>query len=475
MASTSARNSVLNCACFHLLLLLFFAENTESGRIVKTLPGYSGDLPFQLETGYITVNESELFYLFVESQGKPQQDPLLVYLIGGPGCSALNGFFFQTGPLVLNTANYSGGLPQLLNNPYSWTKSSSIIFVDAPVGTGYSYATIPEGYYTSDTESTAQIYMFLRKWLFDHQEYIENRFFIATDSYSGVIAPILAQEILEGNKAGLQPAINLEGILSGSPHINATLESNCVIPLAYHLALVSQSLYESAKNSCNGNYVDVDSSNAACLEDLEEIDACIDPINDENILDPVCAKLSPKSDGEQFRRSLRENSRNSRTRFRKFHNYWCRNFEYKLLDIWANDKSVQDALYVRRGTIEEWYRCNISLQENAYTYNIQSAVDYYRNLSANYGTQVLLYSGDHDLVVPYISTLDWMETLNLTVDYAWRPWFVEGQVAGYTLRYENYGFRMTFATLKGSGHSPTQYKPLQCYNMFERWIHYYPL
>ncbi|EEF36548.1 serine carboxypeptidase, putative [Ricinus communis] len=370
MASTSARNSVLNCACFHLLLLLFFAENTESGRIVKTLPGYSGDLPFQLETGYITVNESELFYLFVESQGKPQQDPLLVYLIGGPGCSALNGFFFQTGPLVLNTANYSGGLPQLLNNPYSWTKSSSIIFVDAPVGTGYSYATIPEGYYTSDTESTAQIYMFLRK---------------------------------------------------------------------------------SAKNSCNGNYVDVDSSNAACLEDLEEIDACIDPINDENVLDPVCAKLSPKSDGEQFRRSLKENSRNSRTRFRKFHNYWC------------------------RGTIEEWYRCNISLQENAYTYNIQSAVDYYRNLSANYGTQVLLYSGDHDLVVPYISTLDWMETLNLTVDYAWRPWFVEGQVAGYTLRYENYGFRMTFATLKGSGHSPTQYKPLQCYNMFERWIHYYPL
>jgi len=46
---------------------------------------------------YVSVNESELFYLFVESQGKPLEDPLLVYLVGGPGCSALTGFFFQVG------------------------------------------------------------------------------------------------------------------------------------------------------------------------------------------------------------------------------------------------------------------------------------------------------------------------------------------------------------------------------------------
>lgn len=34
------------------------------------------------------------------------------------------------------------------------------------------------------------------------------------------------------------------------------------------LNLISQS----AKNSCNENYLDVDSSNAECLQDLEEID-----------------------------------------------------------------------------------------------------------------------------------------------------------------------------------------------------------
>lgn len=42
-----------------------------------------------------------------------------------------------------------------------------------------------------------------------------------------------------------------------------------------------------------------------------------------------------------------------------------------------------------------------------------------------------LCSGDHDMVVPYISTEKWINSLNITVDTDWRPWFVEGQVAGY--------------------------------------------
>ncbi|KAJ9174871.1 hypothetical protein P3X46_013471 [Hevea brasiliensis] len=476
MPLISGRYSILSTACIHLLLLFCVAEYAESGMIVQTLPGFSGVLPFKLETGYVTVNESELFYLFFESQGKPKQDPLLVYLIGGPGCSALNGFFFQTGPLLLNTSDYSGGLPQLFYNEYTWTKTSSIIFLDGPVGTGYSYATSSQGYYTSDTESVAQTHVFLRKWLADHQEYVENQFFIASDSYSGIITPVLAQAIIDGNEAGLQPTINLQGIVSGSPHTNYSLEANSRIPLAYSLALIPRNLYESAKNSCNENYLVVDSSNAECLEDLEEIDECIDPVNDENILDPKCAELFPKpaDDEQQVRRSLIAHSRNLRFPFFKTQDYWCRNFEYKLIDIWANDKSVQDALHVRRGTIKQWYRCNNSIPDNTYTYNIGSAADYYKNLT-NYGTQVLIYSADHDLVVPYISSLEWIDSLNLNVDYAWRPWFVHGQVAGYTLRNEYHGFRLTFATLKGAGHSPTQYKPVECYNMFERWIHYYPL
>lgn len=37
-----------------------------------------------------------------------------------------------------------------------------MIYVDAPVGTGFSYSTTQEGYYIDDLESASQLYQFLR-------------------------------------------------------------------------------------------------------------------------------------------------------------------------------------------------------------------------------------------------------------------------------------------------------------------------
>lgn len=46
-------------------------------------------------------------------------------------------------------------------------------------------------------------------------------------------------------------------------------------------------------------------------------------------------------------------------------------------------------------------------------------------------------SGDHDMVIPYMSTLKWIHKLNISVDEEWRAWNVEGQVAGLVLSYNN--------------------------------------
>ncbi|KAF5444285.1 hypothetical protein F2P56_036771, partial [Juglans regia] len=94
MALVSANRSV----CFHLFILLLFSVNVAfSGTLVTSIPGFDGDLPFKLYTGYVTVGESEMFYYFIESEGNPKLDPLMLWYSGGPGCSAFNGLIYQIG------------------------------------------------------------------------------------------------------------------------------------------------------------------------------------------------------------------------------------------------------------------------------------------------------------------------------------------------------------------------------------------
>jgi len=49
---------------------------------------------------YVSVNEThgrELFYYFVESEGHPATDPVVLWLNGGPGCSSFDGFIYEHG------------------------------------------------------------------------------------------------------------------------------------------------------------------------------------------------------------------------------------------------------------------------------------------------------------------------------------------------------------------------------------------
>ncbi|KAK4777566.1 hypothetical protein SAY87_017753 [Trapa incisa] len=461
--------------CFLLLLLLSFLGPVFSAKNVTTLPGYSGTLPFTLETGYTEVGEIEFFYYFIHSQGNPGSDPVLLFMNGGPGCTGLNGLIYQIGPLNFNITDYTGGLPSLIDEENAWTKTSSIIFLDAPVGTGFTYATSTAAYSSTDTLTAQQVHAFIRKWMADHPAFQTNPFFIGTDSYAGIIAPMLAQNILQGNEALLNPLINLKGLSLSCPHTYTDLETNSKIPFAHRLTLISDALYKSVKASCGGNYVS--NTSASCTEDLAEVDQCIELISRQNVLEPYCAFLSPESHeafrqaGEKHRRALQSFTKDYMLSLSRPRNLWCKNFDYLLMDIWLSYPSVLEALGVRNGTTGTVFRCNISL---SYTVDINDVVEYHKNLTDK-GMQVLVFSGDHDMVIPHNGIETWIKSLALTVDFDWRPWFVDGQVAGYTVKYINSGYRLTYATIKGSGHSPPEYKRKECYQMYNRWIHYYPL
>ncbi|KAL1339170.1 hypothetical protein AAHE18_U014800 [Arachis hypogaea] len=47
----------------------------------------------------------------------------------------------------------------------------------------------------------------------------------------------------------------------------------------------------------------------------------------------------------------------------------------------------------------------------------------------------LIYSGDHDMLIPYLATEAWIRSLNCYIIDDWRPWHTNGQVAGYPRTY----------------------------------------
>ncbi|XP_022550984.1 serine carboxypeptidase-like 14 isoform X2 [Brassica napus] len=137
------------------------------------------------------------------------------------------------------------------------------------------------------------------------------------------------------------------------------------------------------------------------------------------------------------------------------------------IKYWANNESVRRALKVVKGTTGKWKRCDYNMR---CPHDIISSIPYHVNNSIK-GYRSLIFSGDHDMTIPYVATQAWIRSLNYSITEKWRPWMILDKVAGYTKTYAN---KMTFATVKGGGHT-LEYKPEENSIMFKRWISGQPL
>jgi carboxypeptidase C (cathepsin A) len=94
-----------------------------------------------------TNSHRRVFYWYVEAAAPvdPASAPLTLWTNGGPGCSGLFGLLEEMGPFRPTKDGKA-----LEANPLSWNRLSNIVYIEVPVGVGFSYSHDPKDYRTGD-------------------------------------------------------------------------------------------------------------------------------------------------------------------------------------------------------------------------------------------------------------------------------------------------------------------------------------
>lgn len=164
--------------------------------------------------GFLTVNEqynSNLFFWFFPAKINPSKAPVVLWLQGGPGAASLYGLFMENGPVFINPSN------RMEQREYSWNQHHNLLYIDNPVGAGYSYTDNEAGYLTNQVDIGNNLFSAVKQFfqLFSHLR--SNGFYISGESYAGKYIPALGHAIyINRNSSDLNDRINLKGVAIGN-------------------------------------------------------------------------------------------------------------------------------------------------------------------------------------------------------------------------------------------------------------------
>jgi len=229
---------------------------------LRYLPHYGCLTNLQL-AGYLPVakkeskNTSRLFYWFVTSAHNPSQDPIILWLNGGPGASSFYGFFAENGPYQIDASG------MLQDRKISWIKKFNYLMIDNPAGVGFSYAD-PRYPVLTENQATSELYQALQHFFQRYPELKRNPLYLSGESYAGKYIPELALAIHKQD-----PSINLRGIVIGDGWVAPEIQQASVADYAYAHGLIGKPAYEKTQrlyqNCVTALHNDVKSANKDCV------------------------------------------------------------------------------------------------------------------------------------------------------------------------------------------------------------------
>ncbi|KAI8071446.1 Alpha/Beta hydrolase protein [Gongronella butleri] len=411
-------------------------------------------------SGYLDVDDDKhFFFWFFESRNKPKEDPLLLWLNGGPGCSSLTGLFMELGPCTVNKAG-----DDTVNNPYSWNTNSSVIFLDQPLNVGFSYG---NGGASNTVDAAKHVYAFLQLFFKEFSQYASLDFHVSGESYAGHYIPRIGTEVNKGNKGQFSSlhiqehahtiqSVNLKSLLIGNGLTDP---------------LIQYKYY--AKMACENPYAPA-LSDSTCRAMEEQYPACARLIENcyksQNVFSCLPAAMKCNKDQVTPYQQTGLNPYDVREK--------CKggNLCYEILEsvqTYLNRPEVQKAV---GADVEKYESCNMQIN---FRFNL--AGDWMRPYVNEVpplledGIRVLIYAGDADFICNYMGNRAW--TLELpwsgkdeytaAKDKKWKD--AAGDQIGI-LRSTKDG-QFAFLQVHRAGHMVPYDQPAAALQMVNQWVH----
>ncbi|KAJ6535565.1 serine carboxypeptidase [Mycena capillaripes] len=401
----------------------------ENSGICETTPGVLQASGY----GDLTSTKSIFFWYFA-ARNSPATAPLSLWFNGGPGSSSMIGLLQELGPCRITNNSASVTL-----NPFSWNTNSNLLFIDQPVGVGFSHGTESVG---TSQDAAADVWTFLQIFLKDSRfsNLAANDLAIWTESYGGHYGPTFAAYFLSQNTAiaagsvsGLH--LNLKTLGVGDGLTDPISQYPGYITYAgsnpYH-ALVSSTVIARANTSWNTATTGCKARITACnAGGSNSVCSAAQSFCNNNILSPLVGSFDvyyvPSPSDDPYPPAL---------------------------------DSYLASIRTKIGAEVTWQETNIDVYDN-----FAATGDWMRSslpdleLVINSGVRVLIYDGDADYILNFNGVEAMIATLNTKFStqfnqQAFAPYKVNGLLAG---QFKTAG-TFSYVRIYGAGHEVPAYK-----------------
>ena len=423
---------------FLLLLLFFFFLHCKLSLTISLLPKEA--LP--TKSGYLPVNptsNSAIFYVYYEAQ-KPisplSQTPLLIWLQGGPGCSSLLGNFLELGPWRVNFHKTHDEPLALELNPGSWNRIFGLLFLDNPIGVGFSIASKPAEIPRDQTKVAEHLFLAITAFIKSNPSFKSRPIYITGESYAGKYVPAIGYYILKKNtQLSESGRINIAGVAIGNGLTDP------VIQVATHAL---NSYFSGLVNERQKGELEKLQSEAVALTEAGNWSAAAD------------------ARSKVLRRLQNMTGLATLYDFTKKAPYKD-NLVEELLQI----DDVKKALGVKGSVV--YQVCSDLVGEILHEDVMKSTKYMVETLVKE--SKVLLYQGHFDLRDGVVSTEAWVKTLNWDgieefLGAERKIWKVNGELAGYVQKWGS----LANAVVLGAGHLVPTDQAVNSQALIEDWV-----